>query len=860
MREEVRFHLDARAAHLVKQGMSPADAVRRARLEFGNPVAWQDQCRDARGLRLLAELAQDIRFAIRGFARQKTLAAIVIATLTFGIGVSSGVFTLLDAVALRARVDDPASFVRVYTAATTDRARPGRPGEATVEEYAAFRERAPALRALSAYHRYGAAIGPDDAQSRTLLVTCDFFDVFGVTRALAGRLLRAGDCDGAAPVVVLSESLWQTRFNGDPGIVGSSITVNRLPLVVVGIAPRSNAQVDNSETWIPYRLRANLGLGADPSHRVNGRLPQERWLALAGRLAPSAGRDTVAAELSVIAGQEDRLETGRMSSVLVTDGALISDPSFHATVLSLVTLVMGALSCLVLVACANVATLLLSRADARHQEIAVRLSLGAGRGRLARMLLTEILLLAGCAGIAGVYVACQVPVLITHWLIGAPPPFSLALDWRVFTYLAGATAVAGIVAGMAPALEALRVDVLDSLKGRRSILGVAGGTRVRAALITIQVSLSFVLLVGAGLFVITHYRIATEEPGFDSRQVLLPRVTPRDSRSGAPAVIDPAAYIEALSGVPGVQRIAFARVPPMTEAPATLISTGGLAPRPIATNEVSAGYFDAVGLRILRGRALDDGDAPCARRTCHVVVSESFAHQVLGGGEPLGRMLRGETGAALEVVGVAQDASVQQLGRPDPPALYLPWNRASGPHQPVVRFAGDGDEISVTAAAVLRRRFPGMNVDARTARWYVNAWLEEVGRLEILIVTLGASAAALAVMGVFGVVSFAVGRRTREIGVRIALGATPADIYAIVIGGGVRPVVVGLVSGAVIAVLTAIGFARLLEKFRFAVSPTAPLTYAVVTLLLGAIILAALAVPARRAARVNPLAALRDVG
>jgi putative ABC transport system permease protein len=860
MDDELRFHLESRTTHFVKQGLSPEDAARRARLEFGNPEAWQDNCRDARGLRLVDDFRQDVRFALRNCQRHPMLAVIVVATLTFGIGISSGVFTLFDAIALRARIDtDPSSFVRVFAASTTDRTRSQPPGNATVEEYAAFRDRARTLRALAAYHRYAVPIGArDDAQPRILLVTCNFFGVYGVERALAGRLLQARDCDAADPVVVLGESLWRSRFSADPGLVGSVVDVNQVPVTVVGIAARSTAEVENAEAWLPYTLRPRLQLGDDPWRRVAGVLPQERWLSLAGRLAEGSDRDAAAAELAVLSAQDDRLHPGRTSRVLVTDGAMIADPGSRTPVVSIMTLVMGALGCLVLIACTNIATLLMSRADARHQEIAIRLSLGAGRSRLMRMLLTEVLLLAICAGLASIYVAYQVPILLTRWLVGSLPAYSLAPDWRVFTYLAALTGLAGIGAGMAPTLEAMRVDVLESLKGRRSILGTAGGARVRMALIGTQLSLSFVLLVGAALFVVTHYRIVTGEPGFDSRRILIPRVMPRDGSSRFPPEAGPAAVADALRSLPGVEIVAFARVAPVHAAPALQISAGGLAARAIAANEVSPGYFEAVGVPIVRGRALEEGDAACARQACHVVVSEALAEEVLAPGEPLGQILRTQAGTSLEVVGVARDTSVQQIGQQDPPSLYLPWNPTTAPYQPIVRFAGSEKSFSLAAADTLRLRFPGMVVDTRTARWYIDAWLDEIGRMELLIVALGASAAALAVIGVFGVVSFAVSRRTREIGVRIALGAGPRDVYAAVLGSGVKPVIAGLACGVVLAVLIATAFARTLARFRFAVSPTDPITYVGVTVLLGVVTLAALAVPARRAAAVNPLNALRS--
>ena len=489
MDDELRFHLESRTADLIRRGLAPDEAARRARLEFGNPAAFADACREARRIHLVDDLRGDLRFAVRGLARHPLLSAIVVLTLTLGIGVSSGVFNLFSAATLRPVIDaDPASFLRLYTTDTGDRTRVGPFGRASADEYVALRDRMRSVRALSAYGEITASVGDGGATSaRLLLASCNFFEVYGPPRAALGRLLQARDCDAAEPVVVLSDSLWRAEFGADPAVVGRLVSItsvsagNGIAVTVVGVAPRTAAALRNSSGWMPYTLRPKLTGGSDPRRSSDGGDPRDRWLDIAGRLAPGATRAQAGAEAAVIAAQEDRLHTGQRTAMLVTDGALVHDPGVRANVLGLVTLVMGALSGLVLIACANVATLLLSRAEARQQEIAVRLSLGAGRARLLRMLLTETLLLAVCAGGAGIYVTRVTPVLLIRWLADAAPEYSVAPDWRVFAYLAATVCLAGILAGLAPALESMRVDVLESLKGRRSILTGATGGRLRGS-------------------------------------------------------------------------------------------------------------------------------------------------------------------------------------------------------------------------------------------------------------------------------------------------------------------------------------------------------------------------------------------
>ena len=302
MDDELRFHLESRTAHLEHRGVPPEEARRQARLEFGNPAAWREHCRDARRLHLLDDFVGDVRFALRGFRRHKLLSAIVIATLTFGIGISSGVLTMFS-IALRPPVQrDPDSFVKLYSASTNDRSRSTPFASATVEEYLAFRDGLRTVRSLAAYGSFMARLGTDAARAGSIhLVTCNFFDVYGPDRPRLGRLLQPSDCDAAAAVVVLSHTGWLTRFGGDESVVGRVVSIAGVPLTIVGVAPRTDAALGMGLAWLPYTLRGRLRLGDDPRAMVNGHYGHDRWLKMSGRLAPGATREQAAAELAVIA-------------------------------------------------------------------------------------------------------------------------------------------------------------------------------------------------------------------------------------------------------------------------------------------------------------------------------------------------------------------------------------------------------------------------------------------------------------------------------------------------------------------------------------------------------------------------------
>jgi predicted permease len=814
------------------------------------PDAWAEEIDEERRHPsiLLDTFLEDIRYGFRLIRRNPLLSAVVVLTLTVGIGINASVFTVVNGVALRPHVyQDPASFLRIIPyAQAQNRWRP-----ASYAEYQALRDGARSLRQLAAYSNFEALIGDDDSTgSPGLLVSCNFFLVYGLPHPILGRLFVPEDCQAPdrVPPVVISESVWHSRFASDPRAVGRAIRVNNQSVVVAGVVPDgASGWTRPASIWVPYTGE----LAANPNAFTQESL---LWLWLAGRLAPGVSRSQAQAELTLLEHQQDRLHPGRRTAVLTTDGSWAAELELTASGrnLMLIGFFLGAFNLVLFIACANVATLLLSRAAARKREIAVRLSLGAPRIRLVRMLITESLILAAVAGGLSLYLTTRLPKPLYRMVATRIPDFPMPIDWHIFAYISAVVLVTGILAGLAPALESVNVDLAASLKGAGGLVGAAFGTRVRGWLVAAQVAMSMVLLVGAGLFARSEDRALRGDPGYlPQRVVVVPLAFPNGGTIQS-AQIRLQSIARQMRGIPGAHSVAFSDDLPLVR-PQTLevpppLRTDAL--QPVDVFSASPGYFETMGIPLVRGREFRESDAS------GVIVSQSLARLFWRGQDPIGKLLS-LPGGVEPVIGVARDIEPLRVGGSDNPPAYS-LRRVDASHNVIlVRFDVGASAGATAVRAAIRQVNPDLVVIARVLQSWLDQITEDLWNVVALIVILGIVATVLTITGIYGAVSFAVNQKTRDLGIRVALGATRLDIMREVVVSGGKPVLEGLVVGLWLSVATAAALRESVKGSPIRIDTTDPLLYGGIVLLLLLAALAAMFGPARRGAQADPITALR---
>jgi len=797
-------------------------------------------------------LSRDIRFALRLVRKAPVLSMATIVTLAIGIGLNAGVFTVLSGLLLRPRVTvDPATFVHLkpeYSGTNVPRSET--PALST-RDYLALRDRATTVRGLAAWTVRDTRIG-EHAPFRelTLLVSCNFFDIYGLDRLERGRTFLQDECaQPAPPVAVISDEFWKRYLDANPGVLSVPLFVNGEAFTIVGVTPPDFAgRLRGDGIWLPYSWEPAVTRGrpafADPA---------TAWLWVDGRLKPGVPVDAVVAELNVLMRQQDTLTPGRTSAVSVNNGALIHEPAVRPVAMFVLPLVLGSVGLVLLIACANVTLLLLSRAIARQREIAIRLAIGCSRSRLVRMLLAESLLLAALGIPLSMWLAWQAPGVMRR-LFPMMPYYPMRPDAAVLGYLLAASLAAGVGAGLAPALESLRQRLTPMLAGQDLFASSGGRSRLRDVLISAQIAMSIVLVAGTAVFLRASSALAARDPSVDAAHVMTaPYEPPRGASAGFMSAIT--ARFERL---PGVRSIAYASTPGNESVHPPLLIVEGRPPqsgRRVPINVVSASYFETMKRPMLQGRGFVATSARSTRG--QLVISDSLARIWWPDGDAIGARIDAEDGRAFDVAGIVHADAPFAAGSADTIEAYtLPPPQA--PFGTLfLRFDGDARTLQTAVHDVLQEMSPtaaGIPVTLAAADE------QQASKFFVMVKMVGAlgiSAIVLAVVGIYGVVSFAVGRRTREIGVRIALGATRADIVWMVLSSGAPPIAFGIAAGLVLTVPAAIALTRVFQYAPVSLRVGDPLLYVFVALSLALVAALTMFVPARRASAVAPTEALR---
>jgi predicted permease len=842
---------------------------------------------------IVKSLWLDVRYGLRMMRKNPGFTIMAVLTLALGIGANAAIFSLVNATLLQQlpvkRVDQ---LVYIHK---------GNPGSVfSYPDYVELRDRNDVLTDLIAWGGIAVSLnrnGQLDASEGAemiggAIVTGNYFDLLGVKPAL-GRLISHPDdqTPGGHPVVVISHGLWQRRFGGAQQIIGQQLTLNGHSFTVIGVTPAEfgGAQLGvTRDLYVPMMMQAVV---RPPRGGYSGEMNPDllkvrynNWLYALGRLKPGVSREQAQAALTIAANQEDvptqntQQDPSRRRFITVSPVSE-GDQGQRGQMISIAKLLLSVVAAVLLIACANVANLLLARASARRKEIAVRLALGADRGRLIRQLLTESLLLGALGGATG--------LMLAWWAVGAlkamsPPPGTLpinpdfTIDLRVLLFTFGLSMLAAIIFGLAPAWRASRPDLVPALKDEVS--GADEQTRrftLRNLLVVTQVSLSLVLLIAAGLFLRSLKQAQEIDPGYEVNKLLvaplninLLRYTRTQGREFYRQVV------ERVESIPGVESASLARVVVLSGLGSTrsLLIEGQSGPddqsrsdgrgsagdniNVVNSNVVSLKYFATMGIRLLKGRDFSAADTENSPRV--VIVNESFARRHFGNEEPLGKRISfaGTRGPWQEIIGVVSDSKYSTVGEAPTRIAYLSvqQNHETGM---TLHVRTSVDPASLAAAVrrevqALEKNLPLSNISPMTEALSASLYAARMGAM--LLGVFGGLALLLAAIGLYGVMSFAVSKRTRELGIRLALGAQRGEILGLVLKEGMILVGIGIAFGLTTAFLVT----RLLTSFLYGISAMDAFTFTGIPLILTMVALAACYLPARRAMKVDPILALRS--
>lgn len=815
----------------------------------------------------MKKLVQDLRYALRMLWKSPGFTLVAVISLALGIGLNTTIFSLVNVLIIR-----PVPVVREPGRLMWLRAPISYPDYV---DYRAQTQSFAGMAAITGTSEFSLARGGEPELIKGEYVTDNYFDVLGMG-ALVGRTFDKSEGQTPQPVVVLSEHLWRTRFDSDATIVGRQISLNGLSFTVVGIAPASFIGTEvglNRELWVPLSMQPVLNppdasRAADP---ITNRFVERdsHWLAVFGRLKSGVSREQAGNELTNVARHVSETYNGKVNAETLRSVQLLRmsggmDPRDQEEALPLAGIVMAVVALVLLIACVNIASLLVSRAAGRRRETAIRQALGATRPRLVRQWLTESVVLGIAGGGVGLMLALWSNQLLISYLQTTPlAALDLGLDWRVLAYTLGISVATGIVFGLAPALQASRLDIVMALKSEDASRAGSRRSRLRAVFVTAQVTLSVVLLVGAGLFIRSLQRANTIDPGFRVDRALTVPINLGLLRykevEGQNFYRDLLTRVKAQPGVERASLVRFAQLG-FSFAQFQVFPQGhvsGPTDEGFSTgyNVVGPNYFKTMETPLLRGRDFAESDRKGAPEV--VVLNETLAAMLWPGEEALGKRVSvsGPEGPFLEVVGVARDGKYRSLGEVPHPYIYQPVLQSYDPKMTlVVRTTGEPQSVAPAVREQIRALDANLPVaDVKTLRDQLDLSLFPSRVAAWTLGGFGVLALLLAGIGIYGVVSYSVAQRTREIGVRMALGAKERDVLGLVLGEGLFVIAVGIFLG----LLLAFAATRVIAGFLYGVAATDPLTFAGVPLLLGLVALVASYVPAHRATKVDPLVALR---
>lgn len=864
--EELRAHLERQTEKYIQAGLPQYEAARRARIDLGGVEQVKEECRDARGVRFIETLVQDVRYGLRQLRRNRGFTAVAIITLAFGIGANTAIFSIVDSAFLR-----PLSFPHADRICVVDRIDNPIGGHSiSMPIYLAWQKQREIFDHLALVGGSGTSFLSADAGPEAVLTagaTPGLFSVLGVHPALGRGFLPEESKPGSENAAILSDSLWRSRFGAKRNILGTVITLDERPYTVVGVLPRG------FQLPIPYMRNAGIWL---PIHvPLTSNNPSNGDLLCLGLLkrnvTPAEAAAALTPALAALRTRFPKMFGPNEKAHLDPLHSFLADWAGPAPLL-----LFGAVGLVLLLAAVNVANLALARAATRRREIAIRTAIGARRRRIVRQLLTESVLLALIGGTLGVFlcyagfdsIVALVPANLPH--VGA-----YQIDGTVLAFALALSFATGIVFGLAPSLASTRVDLSHSLKEADSLASATGRATLQSVLAAGELAISLVVLIGAALALESFAGLMRVRPGFDASHLLTFGVSlPQNKYADAAqrrAFFDRA--LERLQAMPGVKNAALANILPLEGGGDILFSIAGgaatRAPGRVGDADyrvVTPGFFDTMRIPLMRGRAFSDSDNGGSELV--VIVSEAMAKMYWPDQDPIGRRIwvGKPMGPAFtearprEIVGVVGSVRESSLASAPDPAMYIPFSQApSWDPTPrngsfVVRTRGTPLALIPEVRAAFRALDTQLPLtDVQTMKEVVSSSLGSWRFRAILLTSFAGLALLIAAIGTYGVMSYAVSRKTHEIGIRMALGAQKTDVLRLVVRQGMIPALIGVSVG----LGAALALTRLLASMLYGVKPTDPLTFIAVSLILLGVAVLACYIPARRATRIDPMVALR---